>query len=104
MAQYLYSTAKYDKAVYFVQKSCFLNPKNAEALILKAQILLQLKKYQEAIAHLRFAQQFAPYRYEVHKGLVETFIQMNRLRDAQTHAQKALKLLGESPRLLVVSI
>ncbi|XP_055614250.1 anaphase-promoting complex subunit 7 [Uranotaenia lowii] len=102
MAQYLYSTAKYDKAVYFVQKACFLNPKNAEALILKAEILLQLKKYQEAIAHLRFAQQFAPYRYEVHKVLVETYLNMNRLREAQAQALKALKTIGETPRLLVL--
>lgn len=39
MAQYLFSSAKYDKAVYFVQKSCFLNPKNAEALILKGIVV-----------------------------------------------------------------
>nr|XP_019533517.2 anaphase-promoting complex subunit 7 [Aedes albopictus] len=102
MAQYLFSTAKYDKAVYFVQKACFLNPKNAEALILKAEILLQLKKYQEAIAHLRFAQQFAPYRYEVHKVLVDTYLNMNRLREAQAQALKALKTIGETPRLLVL--
>lgn len=103
MAQYLYSTGKYDKAVYFVQKACFLNPKNTEALILKARILLQLKKYSEAIAHLRFAQQFAPYRYEVHKELVETLLAMERYREAQSQAAKALGQLGESPRLLVVS-
>lgn len=102
MAQYLYSTAKYDKAVYFVQKACFLNPKNAEALILKAEILLQLKKPTEAIAHLRFAQQFAPYRYEVHRCLVDTYINMNRLREAQAQAMKALKSIGETPRLLVL--
>lgn len=102
MAQYLYSTAKYDKAVYFVQKACFLNPKNAEALILKAEILLQLKKPSEAIAHLRFAQQFAPYRYEVHRCLVDTYINMNRLREAQAQGMKALKSIGETPRLLVL--
>lgn len=102
MAQYLFSTAKYDKAVYFVQKACFLNPKNAEALILKAQILLQLKKHQEAIAHLRFAQQFSPDRYEVHKVLVDTYLSMNRIREAQAQALKALKTVGETPRLLVL--
>ncbi|XP_053694746.1 anaphase-promoting complex subunit 7 isoform X2 [Sabethes cyaneus] len=102
MAQYLYITAKYDKAVYFVQKACFLNPKNAEALILKAEVLLHLKKHQEAIAHLRFAQQFAPYRYEVHKVLVDTYINMNRSREAQAQALKALKTIGETPRLLVL--
>lgn len=102
MAQYLFATGKFDKAVYFVQKACFLNPKNAEALILKAKILLQLKKHNEAIAHLRFAQQFAPHRYEVHKGLVETLISMDKLREAQMQAMKAVRQLGESPRLLVL--
>lgn len=102
MAQYLFATGKYDKAVYFVQKSCFLNPKNVEALILKARILLQLKKHNEAISHLQFAQQFAPYRYEVHKGLVETLLSMEKLREAGSQATKALRQLGESPRLLVL--
>lgn len=67
-----------------------------------ARILVHLKKNQEAIAHLRFAQQFSPYRYEVHKGLVETFLLMQRYREAQAHATKALKQLGETPRLLTV--
>lgn len=102
MAQYLFANQKYDKAVYFVQKSCFLNPKNVEALILKARILLQLKKHNEAISHLQFAQQFAPYRYEVHKGLVETLLSMEKLREAGSQATKALRQLGESPRLLVL--
>ncbi|ETN64398.1 anaphase promoting complex 7 [Anopheles darlingi] len=102
MAQFLYSTGKYDKAIYFVQKACFLKPRNLEALILKAEILLQLKKNQQAIAHLRYAQQFAPYRYEIHKVLVDSYLNMGRLREAQVQALKAVKMIGETARMLVL--
>ncbi|XP_058130004.1 anaphase-promoting complex subunit 7 [Anopheles ziemanni] len=102
MGQYLFATAKYEKAVYFVQKACFLNSRNVEALILKAEILFQAKKYQQGIAHLRYGQQFAPYRYEFHKALVDNYLNVGRVREAQMQAMKAVKMLGESARTLVL--
>ncbi|KFB35444.1 AGAP003902-PA-like protein [Anopheles sinensis] len=102
MGQYLFATAKYEKAVYFVQKACFLNSRNVEALILKAEILFQAKKYQQGIAHLRYGQQFAPYRYEFHKALVDNYLNLGRVREAQMQAMKAVKMLGESARTLVL--
>lgn len=104
MGQYLFATGKYEKAVYFVQKACFQNSRNVEALVLKAEVLFQVKKYQQGIAHLRYGQQFAPYRYEIHKALVDNYLNMGRNREAQLQALKAVKMLGESARMLVVSV
>ncbi|XP_053670446.1 anaphase-promoting complex subunit 7 [Anopheles nili] len=102
MGQYLFATGKYEKAVYFVQKACFLNSRNVEALVLKAEVLFQVKKYQQGIAHLRYGQQFAPYRYEIHKALVDNYLNMGRIREAQVQALKAVKMLGESARTLML--
>uniref|UniRef100_A0A182QU82 Uncharacterized protein n=1 Tax=Anopheles farauti TaxID=69004 RepID=A0A182QU82_9DIPT len=102
MGQYLFATGKYEKAVYFVQKACFLNSRNVEALVLKAEVLFQVKKYQQGIAHLRYGQQFAPYRYEIHKALVDNYLNMGRYREAQVQALKAVKMLGEMARTLVL--
>uniref|UniRef100_A0A182VQD6 Uncharacterized protein n=1 Tax=Anopheles minimus TaxID=112268 RepID=A0A182VQD6_9DIPT len=102
MGQYLFATGKYEKAVYFVQKACFQNSRNVEALVLKAEVLFQVKKYQQGIAHLRYGQQFAPYRYEIHKALVDNYLNMGRTREAQLQALKAVKVLGESARTLVL--
>uniref|UniRef100_A0A182TYW9 Anaphase-promoting complex subunit 7 n=1 Tax=Anopheles melas TaxID=34690 RepID=A0A182TYW9_9DIPT len=102
MGQYLFATGKYEKAVYFVQKACFQNSRNVEALVLKAEVLFQVKKYQQGIAHLRYGQQFAPYRYEIHKALVDNYLNMGRNREAQLQALKAVKMLGESARMLVL--
>lgn len=83
LAQHLFQQGKYEKALHFTQKSCFMRPKNVEAILLKVKIFQQTKNYKEAIVHLRMLQQFADYRFEVHEGLVDVFIATNRLGDAQ---------------------
>lgn len=50
-------------------QACIANPRNAEALLLKGFILLDLKKLQDAAFHFREALNIAPYRYKPHKGL-----------------------------------
>lgn len=75
-----------------------------EALILKGNILLDMKKYQEAGMHFREAMQISPHRYEPHKGLVDCYIAMHRLREALTIASNACKQLGQTARALTVSI
>ena len=102
MAYYLYATKKNSKAAYFAQKACFLSPRNVEALILKGAILLDLKKFQDAVVHFREAMQVSPHRYEPHRGLVDCYIAMHRLREALTIASNACKQLGQNPRALTV--
>lgn len=57
MAQYLFSTKKYDKAAYFSQKALFVNPRNVEALFLKCRVYIEVKKHKEVIMLLRLVQQ-----------------------------------------------
>lgn len=83
LAQHLFQQGKYEKALHFTQKSCFMRPKNVEAILLKVKIYQHTKNYKEAIVHLRMLQQFANYRFEVHEGLVDTFMATGRLGDAQ---------------------
>ncbi|XP_059610546.1 anaphase-promoting complex subunit 7 [Phlebotomus argentipes] len=102
MAQYLFVTGKYERAAYFAQKACFLDSRNIEAILLKANIFLELKKYKDALLHLRTVQLYAPYRFEMYKGLVDTYMRMLRFREAQTMAQNAVRFLGQSPRTFVL--
>lgn len=53
LAQYLYCQGKYDKAVYFAQKSFNLKPNNTEAALLKVKVFIHIKKYKEALTLLR---------------------------------------------------
>lgn len=53
LAQYLYCQGKFDKALYFSQKSYNLKPNNTEAAILKAKVFVQIKKYKETLSLLR---------------------------------------------------
>lgn len=53
LAQYLYCQGKYDKAVYFAQKSFHLKSNNTEAAILKVKVFIHIKKFKEALSLLR---------------------------------------------------
>lgn len=37
LAQHLYAQGKYEKAAHFAQKSCFMRPKNVEAMLLRGE-------------------------------------------------------------------
>ena len=86
----------------FDLQACFISPRNIEALLLKGQILLELKRYTDAVLHFREAQQVCSHRYETHKGLVDCYIGMHRFREALTIAGSAVKQLGQTPRSLTV--
>ena len=79
-----------------------MNPRNVEALLLKAAIFLDLKKYQDAVVHYREAMHLSPYRFEAHEGLVNCYLAMHRLREAQTVASGLCKQLGQTARTLTV--
>ena len=74
-----------------------------EGLILKGQLLLELKKVQEAALHFREAINAAPGRYEGHRGLTDCYLQLHRTREAIQVASTACKHLGSNARTLTVS-
>lgn len=100
IAHLAFAAKKNSRAIYFAQKACTINPRNVEALLVKGNVLLEMKKLQEAVVHFREVLRIAPYRYEAHKGLVDSYIAMHRTRDAITFASNACKQLGQSPRAL----
>ncbi|KAK7793833.1 hypothetical protein R5R35_014328 [Gryllus longicercus] len=102
MAYLLHAAKRNSKAIYFAQKACMAHPRNVEALILKGAILMEIKKYTEAVIHFREAMQMAPHRFEPHLGLVDCYVGMHRLREALTIASNACKQLGQSPRALTL--
>lgn len=103
MAVYLSSCQKYDKAQYFVTRVINQYQHNVDALILNAKILqLGSKKSNEALISLRTALKYEPYRFEVHRWIIEILLNSDRARDAQNQASKSLKVLGENARSLTL--
>ena len=104
MAIYLYSCLKYEKAQYFINRVIAHHQhRNVDALILNAKILHSTKKSSEALISLRQALKYEPYRFEVHRWIIEILLNTDRGRDAQNQAIKSLKLLGDSPRSLTLA-
>ena len=86
LGHYCHSKKNYKRAVYFAHKACLIDTRNVEALLLKGNMFLDLKKYRDAMNHFREAVQLAPYRYEAHQGMVECNIGLQRQREAITLA------------------
>ncbi|CAB4056281.1 unnamed protein product [Lepeophtheirus salmonis] len=102
MGYYSYLNKKSHRAVYFAHKACMIQSRSIEALLLKGNLLLDLKKVQDAMNHFREAIQLAPYRFECHKGLVECYLGQSRYREAVTLAAAANLQLNRSARSLTL--
>eukprot|EP00088_Acartia_fossae_P027435 TRINITY_DN2819_c0_g1_i6.p1 TRINITY_DN2819_c0_g1~~TRINITY_DN2819_c0_g1_i6.p1 ORF type:complete len:621 (-),score=127.59 TRINITY_DN2819_c0_g1_i6:384-2177(-) len=99
---YCHLNKNFKRAVYFAHKACQIDPRNIEALLLKGNIFLDLKKYRDATNHFREALQLAPYRLEAHQGIVECYIGSQRHREAANAATEACKQFNNSPRALTL--
>jgi len=102
MGHFCHLIKKSPKAVYFAHKACLLDTRNVEALLLKGQVLLDLKKLGDALNHFREALQLAPHRFEAHRGMVDCYLGLSRQREAVTVATGACKHLSNSPRSLTL--
>lgn len=102
MAYSLYAARKLSRANTLTAQALNLNPNDIEATILRGNILIEQKKYQDALFFFRHAVQLKPYRYEPHKGLVDCLVGMHRLKEALNIASGSCKQLGHTARLLTL--
>ncbi|XP_070158690.1 anaphase-promoting complex subunit 7 isoform X2 [Polyergus mexicanus] len=100
MAYSLYAARKFSRANTLTAQALNLNPNDIEATILRGNIFIEQKKYQDALFFFRHAVQLKPYRYEPHKGLVDCLVGMHRLREALNIASSSCKQLGHTARVL----
>lgn len=102
MGYFCLATHKPTRAIFFAQKAFTLDNQCVEALLLKGTGLLELKRVEDAILHFREAIHLAPNRYEAHKGLVDCYVSMDRVREAITLTGQAYKQLGTNARTLTL--
>ncbi|KAK9877047.1 hypothetical protein WA026_016076 [Henosepilachna vigintioctopunctata] len=100
-ANYMYNCKNFEKAVYFAHQALLLGRKNnIEALLAKANSFFKLGKYQDAASACAEALHICSYRFDVHKCLVDCYLKMNRLREADTTALNACKQFNNSTHSL----
>lgn len=100
---YMFATKKFDKAVFFGQQA-LLESRNIEALLLKSKTFLEVCKYEDAVHHCSVALQFCPHRFDLYQCLVDCYVKMNRLKEAETVAHNACKQLNYSAQAITVSM
>ena len=79
MGYYCYVSKKGNRSLFFAHKACMVDRRSVEALLLKGNILLDMKKLQDAMNHFREAVVLAPHRYETHK--VHIFLYPSVIRE-----------------------
>ncbi|KAL4089145.1 hypothetical protein QTP88_024213 [Uroleucon formosanum] len=97
-----YSNSNYSKALCLAQKACSVDPKNIEALLLHGMILTSMKKYSDAILQFRKANDIAPYLFDPHKGMVDCYIALHKMRNAVTAASNCCKQMNNHPKALTL--
>ncbi|VDN03502.1 unnamed protein product [Thelazia callipaeda] len=88
---------KYDKALHFAQKACQLSKWHIHpmAVLLKAHILMDRKKFDEAVANLRDALVIHPANYALYEALVQAFILQDKTQEARIVACTCRHILGQ---------
>ncbi len=79
-----------------------IDRENVQALLLRAIALGKLKALSESAVTYREATRINMYFYEAYKGLVETLLNINHIKEAIQVASSAVKLLGSNHRTLAL--
>ncbi|KHN73620.1 Anaphase-promoting complex subunit 7, partial [Toxocara canis] len=88
---------KSDKALYFAQKACFMCESQVQpmAMLLKASVLMDKRKFDEAIQHVRDALVFSPNNFDLYETLVQAYLMQNKLQEARLAACNCRHQLGK---------
>ncbi|XP_050430220.1 anaphase-promoting complex subunit 7 [Adelges cooleyi] len=97
-----YSNSNHSKAICLVEKACSFDPKNIETLLLHGMILTSMKKYTDAILQFRRANDIAPNLFDPHKGMVDCYISLHKMRSALTAASNCCKQMNNHPKALTL--
>ncbi|EJW86037.1 TPR Domain containing protein [Wuchereria bancrofti] len=88
---------RYDKALYFTEKACKLADWHVHpmAILLRSLILMDKKKFDEAIAELRDALVIHPANYTLYEALVHAFLLQEKTQEARIVACTCRHILGQ---------
>uniref|UniRef100_A0A0N5ALW1 TPR_REGION domain-containing protein n=1 Tax=Syphacia muris TaxID=451379 RepID=A0A0N5ALW1_9BILA len=96
---------KHDSALFFAQKAiiivyvaCMLSESQADpmAMLLKALVFMDKRKYDEAVKHLRDALIYDPQNYDLYETLVQAYSEQHRPNEARLTANHCRHHLGQN--------
>ncbi|VDD88020.1 unnamed protein product [Enterobius vermicularis] len=91
------SQAKHDSALFFAQKACTLSNSQTDsmAMLLKALVFMEKRKYEDAVQHLRDALIYDPLNYDLYETLVQAYSDQRRPNEARLTASHCRHQLGQ---------
>ncbi|EDV92072.1 anaphase-promoting complex subunit 7 [Drosophila grimshawi] len=96
--QLTYMNSRFDRALIFAERCLTMDPRNIEAMLLRSKLFGAMGRHKDAIDVLRSAQCLAPYRFEIYKGLVASYLRLKWFKEAQSMCLLAVRYFRTSPR------
>ncbi|XP_037724796.1 anaphase-promoting complex subunit 7 [Drosophila subpulchrella] len=100
--QAMYDSGKFERGLSFVEQCLQAEPRHQEALILRGRLLIALERHKEAVEAFRTGQTVAPYRFEVYRGLFQSYLAAKRFKEAHAMCNWTLRVFQNSPRGLAM--
>ncbi|XP_017073858.2 anaphase-promoting complex subunit 7 [Drosophila eugracilis] len=101
-AQSMYDSGKFERSLSFVNQCLNSEPRHQEALLLRARLLISLERHKEAAEAYQKAQSVVPYRFEVYRGLFQSYLAQKRFKEAHDICNWTLRIFRNSPRGLTM--
>lgn len=101
-AQAMYDAGRFERGLTFVEQCLQAEPRHQEALILRGRLLIALERHKEAVEAFRTGQTVAPYRFEVYRGLFQSYLAAKRFKEAHAMCNWTLRVFQNSPRGLAM--
>uniref|UniRef100_A0A1I8GA02 TPR_REGION domain-containing protein n=1 Tax=Macrostomum lignano TaxID=282301 RepID=A0A1I8GA02_9PLAT len=95
-----HSNKRSSKAMFFAQKALTISPNSVHALIVCGYVSIRNGKERDALSYFTEARKLAPNSFEVQHGIVWTYINRHKYRNAIAKAELLVKQLGRNPRTL----
>lgn len=97
-ANYMRNCKNYEKAGLFAHKAFMIGGANNEdVLFVKAFCFFKMGKYEDAIATSTEAIKICPYRLDIHKNLVYSYLKLEKVKEAEAMAVNACRETNNCP-------
>ena len=94
---------RFAEALSAIDRAIALNGEESAYLCLRADVLLWLERFDEAIEDAQAVLETSPDHWHSLKQIIDALVALGRLRDAEVHVKDLVKLAPAEPRALFIA-
>ena len=98
-----FSEDRFAEALSAIDRAITLDPEDPSYFCLRADVLLQLERFEEAITDAKAVLDADPGHWHSHQQIINALVPLDRLRDAEAHARSLVQLAPAEPEALLAA-